>query len=238
MVAVGPALVGLAVISQPRHVWVTLPVCAAVWLANRYTSRRANALSWGVALALGVLSQARWIPVPEINHGERTWRDAFSVSTELVRLEHSSEVRQRSSAILCAMASPNDLWSGDPSAFTFCPLRAHRVDDEPTAANLHCWFSGEDPPSDAWRPVQVPDLTPPVYRYLWQGPDHPIPCADSAPLHTTPFRAMPIVPAVMEPPCEADATWVTAAKAALGIEDAPERPGRPRRGPPPNTPGR
>jgi hypothetical protein len=218
MVAVGPALVGLAVISQPRHVWVTLPVCAAVWLANRYPTRRANTLSWAVALGLGVLALAHWIPAPARTQKERTWREAFSVGTELVRLQHSSEIRQRTSAIICAMATPHDLWSGDPSTFTFCPLRTHRVDDEPTAANLHCWFSGEQPPSDAWRQVQAADLSMPVYRYLWRGPDHPIPCGSSAPLPTTPYHALPVEPATMDPPCEADAAWVAEATAALGVD--------------------
>ncbi|MFH1463717.1 MAG: hypothetical protein ABIO70_04950 [Pseudomonadota bacterium] len=223
LVGVGPALAGLMVISQPRHVWVTLPICIAAWLAAPRAAGTPRRLVLASSALLLLLAQTRWIPLENEGKQRNTWKDSYSISTEIGRFVHESGQYRRRSAAICALAGPNDLWAGDPDPFLFCPMRQTRVYQEPDAANLHTWYAGERAPCEGWRRVWHPDIHTPVFRFLWMGADRPIPCADSAPAADTPYREMPPQPATMAPPCEADAAFVVAYYAAEKSLDERDR---------------
>ncbi len=207
LVGMVPALAGLVVLSEPRHVWVVVPVCMAAWLA---APRRRHAEAILVGLVVVVLAQTRWVPYVAAVGRDRGWRAQYSVSSELSRLQESSEALASQGRAICALAGEGDLWSGKSKAFAFCPLRQHRASDKPTAANLHCWHAGDEPPGELWRRVNQPGIHMSIYRYLWSGPDAERPCADARPVPETPFRARQVRPARMVPACRVDPSLVEA----------------------------
>ena len=221
MIGIVPALPGLLVISEARHVWVVVPVAVAVWLAasdGRFPGRRVVV---GVAAALSILVQILWLDPPRETGRERSALGKRSLSSEISRQVENARALRRQGEAMCAMAGEVGLWSGSAGAFAFCPMRQHLASNELTVANLHSWYKGNDPPGPRWRRVRGPDFVSPLYRFLWVGPDQERPCASSQPHADTPYRAARAQPATMVPECDIPDAFLEAAF------DAPEPDVRP-----------
>ncbi len=237
LVGVVPALAGLVVISEARHVWVVTPAAMALWLARPRATAGGRRFVLGAAALLALLAQARWVDPSSDLGRERSHADLMSVSSEIRRQLRSAHGTQEQSLAMCALSGDSGLWAGSPGAFAFCPMRQNRATNQLTAANLNTWYKGHQPPGPLWTRVEGPGFGMPVHRYMWAGPGQDRPCTDSHPHPDTPYRSAPARIAAMVPDCEIPESFVNAFLTQAGLtraefeaEPARELPGPTMRG--------
>lgn len=179
LVGIGAGLPALVVFSEPRHVAVVLPVVLAVLACAR--SRRLLALA-------GVLALGGAVASGEVR--ERLRYQAVDIASLRVF-----------GAALCEKAGPEDLGSGEPRAFTFCPLPLHSPGEEQRfGADWRTWFVSEEGGPPGWGKEGLASDRFAVYRLQPELGERP--CSSAALPPGLPYMASPPGRVRLVPPCE------------------------------------